>query len=694
MLLFWNESPFVRITAPFIFGIACYILFPSYQIFTAVGALLFCGVCIFCLQFTSDYFKLTHAYLKGILINAFISTFGYAVALIHQDASFSQWYKHQVANYRFAMVTIDETPELKDKTVKAVVQVVGLCDTASYTSTTGKAIIYFQKSNEASAIRQGNRLLIKNTFKEIKANTNPGSFDYAYYCRTKNIFQSAFLKTQEWRQTSLHNHNYKTLFASMNADARNVLKKYLPDSSTHGVAEALLLGYRLDISEDTWKDYSNTGIVHIIAISGMHMAMVYGSIRWLLLWIPLFKKRKKLALILAISAMWCFALLTGLPASVGRAAVMFSFIAWGEMQNQQVKVLNMLAASAFCMLCINPQLLLDVGFQLSYLAVMSLVFFYGPIYKMFFVDNRMVDWVWRLVAATMAAQILTFPLCIYYFHQFPILFLVSNLFAVPLTTLILYAEILLIGFQMLPPIAAWIGSLVSHLIGFVNQVVAVFGNLGFAVWSEIQISNVQMVLLFLIIAFLAYWLFRKRPCYLIYALSTVALFCLTLLIRQYDILTQKKVVVYHVAKQKSIEFISGDAFTNPDIDSTLQKEKNEKYIFHPAHIYFGVSEAKMPMVSTAGMSGIELFSFMGKRVMRIENNHFHTDTPLPIDLLIISKKCYVDTTWLKKNLRVTQIILDGSVPFWNIEKLRNQLKNRCIPMHVVSEQGAFVMDIY
>lgn len=81
----------------------------------------------------------------------------------------------------------------------------------------------------------------------------------------------------------------------MNANARNVLKKYLPDSSTHGVAEALLLGYRLDISEDTWKDYSNTGIVHIIAISGMHMAMVYGSIRWLLLWIPLFKKRKKLA---------------------------------------------------------------------------------------------------------------------------------------------------------------------------------------------------------------------------------------------------------------------------------------------------------------------------------------------------------------------------------------------------------------
>ncbi len=693
MLPFWNESPFVRITVPFIIGITFYLLFPSYQIFSALGALLFCGVCIFSIRFTSDYFKLTYAYLKGLLINAFIITFGYALTLIHQDAASTQWYKHHVSKYPFALVKIDETPEPKQKTIKAIVQVLGLYDSTASISTCGKAILYFQKGKEVESIKQGDKLLIKNTFKDIKSSANPGSFDYASYCKTKNIFQTAFLKIDEWKKTPLHTEDYKTLFAAMNTDARNVLKKYLPDSSTHGVAEALLLGYRLDISEETWRDYSNTGIVHIIAISGMHMAMVYGSIRWLLLLVPIFKKRKNLAILFAIISMWWFALLTGLPASVGRAAVMFTFIAWGEMQNQKINALNMLSASAFCMLCINPQLLLDVGFQLSYLAVMSLVFFYEPIYKFIFVGNRFVDAVWRLLAATLAAQILTFPLCIYYFHQFPVLFLATNLFAVPLTTLILYAEILLIWFQVLTPIATFTGSLISHLICFVNQVVALFGNLGYAVWSEIQISVLQMVLLFLIIGCLAQWLLRKRPSFLMYTLSIVALFCVTLVIRQYKIFTQKKVLVYHVANQKSIEFISGSAFMNPDIDDMIQKEKNTKYTFHPAHIYFGVRNAKMPIVSHAGKGGIELFSFMGKRVMRIENNHFHTSNPLPIDLLILSNKCWLDATWLTKNLRVTQIILDGSVPFWKIKKLQHQLKSLNIPIHVTSEQGAFVMNI-
>jgi competence protein ComEC len=372
---------------------------------------------------------------------------------------------------------------------------------------------------------------------------------------------------------------------------------------------------------------------------------------------------------------------------------MFTFIAWGEMQNQQANTLNMLAASAFCMLCFNPMLLQDVGFQLSYLAVISLVLFYAPIYHLIYVSHRFLDLIWKLVAVTIAAQILTFPVCIYYFHQFPLLFLITNLFAVPLTTLILYAEILLVLLSYISPLASFLGKIISYLVSFVNTAVAWFAHLTFAVWSEISVSFFQMFLLFFIIAFMAFWLFSKKAKPLLMALSGILLFCISLLAKQYAILHQQKIIVYNIPSQKSIEFISSNTYYNPDENSIIRVAKNITYALKPAHIFYGVKGCKKSLAAQISKGPVQLFLFKNQRIMRLETNHFHTDTIMPLDILILSKKCNIDSTWLVHNLKPKHILLDSSIPFWKIEKMKKQLGCFSIPLHIMQEQGACVIDL-
>ncbi len=693
MLPFWNESPFVRIIMPFIFGIICYLLFPSFHFVYVIIFLCVISICFVIFGAIKDFYKLKYAFVKGILIHILLVCFGYSICVFQHHATSKYWYKYHSQNFPYALVKIKEAPEPKEKTLKAEVDVIKLCDSVLSTNTLGSAIVYFQRHEKNNTLRQGDFVLVKNKFKDISSSGNPGSFNYAAYCATKNIFQTAFIKPDEWQKSNQHEEDYNSFFARINEHTRSILKKYLPDSSTHGVAEALLLGYRQDISDDTWQAFSNSGIVHIIAISGMHMAMVYGTIRWLLLLIPSFRKRKKLALSFAILFMWLFACITGLPASVCRAAIMFTFIAWGEMQDQKSNSLNMLAASAFCMLCFNPMLLQDVGFQLSYLAVISLILFYGPIYNLYYVANTYFDLIWKLTAVTLAAQILTFPVCIYYFHQFPLLFLFTNLIAVPLTTIILYAEIVLVLLHFITPMAILLGKIVSYLLSFVNSTVGWFGQLTFAVWSEIHISAVQMMLLFVIIAFVAFWLFSKKAGQLLIALSAMMLFCIILLIKQYVVFHQQKILVYNIPNQKNIEFISGSKYYNSDKDSILKKAKNETYTLKPAHIFFGVKEQKEPISAFSSIGPVELFFFKNKKIMRIENTNFHSDSSIYLDLLILSKKCNMDSAWLSRNLKPKHIILDGSIPFWKIESIKKQLAGLSVPIHVVSEQGAFVLDV-
>ena len=204
---------------------------------------------------------------------------------------------------------------------------------------------------------------------------------------------------------------------------RSRLKKFIPGRKEYGLAEALLIGYRGDLDKDLSNAYANTGTVHIIAISGMHLALIYGLLMWLFK--PVAEKGKLIWLksILLLLTLWSFSFLCGAQPSILRATISISFILLARILHRRSSTLNALAGSAFLLLCYDPYYLLDPGFQLSFAALTSILIFNQPIRNLFETKNKLIGYVYDLVAVTLAAQILTLPVSIYHFHQFPVYFL-------------------------------------------------------------------------------------------------------------------------------------------------------------------------------------------------------------------------------------------------------------------------------
>lgn len=692
--LLLNQSPFIRMFVPMALGIVLYLKWPTTQWLLPCAMTIFCIVAYLGFYYIKDALQHKYAYAKGILITVLFFSLGYTLATWHAIPSSAAWYKHQQENYGYAVVRINSELEPKAKTFKATADVKQLTNAYTSIATTGEIILYFQKIDSIPALEEGDYILVRNVLKDIQSSQNPGSFDYGSYCKTKNIYQSAYLKSSDWRKLPQHEASLSGWFAKANRHTRGILKHYITDPSTLGIAEALLIGYRKDVDQETWQAYSNTGIVHIIAISGLHMAMVYASARWLLLLIPFFKRKKNIAILLALLFMWGFAALTGLPPSVARAAVMFTFIGVGEMTDRTISIYNNLAASAFVLLCINPTWISDVGFQLSYIALLSIVLFYEKIYQWFYFSFKPFDLIWKLLAGTLSAQILTFPLCIYYFHQFPILFLLTNLIAVPASTIILYLEIVLVLFSWFTPLAKILGQVVSWLIVCLNKIVFQLGQLSFAVWDGLDISFFQFAVLMLLVILTAIWLMHKNVKMLMYSMVFLCIFTISMLVSKWHFVHQKKIIVYAANKTSYLQFVEGQSYFSPDEKIISQDPQHQLYTQKPAQTALHLRKEDTSIVDFKTKTGIELAQFHGVSVLRLHTDQLTIATPTIVDYLIISAGFEVKKPLNLNNLKPKHIVLDSSIPFWKTEKLKTALAAHFqVPIHTVSDDGAFIMEL-
>ncbi|RYZ47034.1 MAG: ComEC family competence protein, partial [Chitinophagaceae bacterium] len=363
-------------------------------------------------------------------------------------------------------------------------------------SAKGDIILYFKKDSVPPGVGYGSRLLVAATLQAIRNAGNPGSFDYKTYSLFQGITHQVYLTPQDYVvQPGVVQNSSKVFLFQSRIWVVSTLKKFIRGEKEQGLAEALLIGYKDDLDKNLVQAYSNTGVVHIIAISGLHLGIIYAIL--LLLTAPMRRSKHLLLprLLIILGSLWLFSILAGAGPSVLRSALMFTLIAIGESTAKKTNIFNTLSFSAFGLLCINPFWLWDVGFQLSYAAVLSIVLFFRPVYNWFHLPNKLIDLTWKLTAVTIAAQILTLPISIYHFHQMPLLFLVTNFIAVPLSSLILLGEILLCALFFLPPVASLLGTILRELIVFMNSYIEGLDKLPFATWNLLSISILQTVLL-------------------------------------------------------------------------------------------------------------------------------------------------------------------------------------------------------
>lgn len=658
----WQRAPFIRLLPPFVAGILLqWHLQPT--VFIPIAFSAAAAAFLLCYTFFNLRYRFRLTLWAGISIHLLLGGTG---ALLTYQKNRNNTID-PITNDPLCVRVLEPLQE-KRSSWKALAETVEK----------RKVILYLQKDSSTAYPSYGAYVIFRKVLQPIARSGNPGSFDYREYCRLKGITAQVYLARGEWLQ--LPEKKTATLpalvFRSREATLR-YLQKIIPGEKERGLAEALLIGYRDDLDRELVQAYANTGVVHVIAISGLHIGLIYSIL--LLLTRPLDRKGLRWArLLLVLSALWLFSLLAGAQPSVLRSALMFTVLAAGTVLERKANIYNSLALSAFLLLLLDPFTLWDIGFQLSYAAVASILLFYRHLAYSFFLSNKIIQGLWQLCAVTLSAQVLTTPLCLYHFHQFPVLFLLANLVAVPLSSALLLAEIVLFAFAPFPTLAAWGGRVLATGIRWMNLYIERLDSVSFATWEGILLSPLQAVWLTLFLACTCYWLLQSHKARLYAALLFLLLFTVH---RSYSFWQQGQqslLIVHQLPSLSTVSLVQGrkeTCITGRDAEpSTIN------YHLRPSRTMLRIHHTQ------EGKAGS--YRLKAKHILIADRPFVSRDT---IHFLLLSSAAAPLPG--HNTLLVGQVITDGTVPRWKEKRWKEYCHKAGIRYHSVKELGAFVVNL-
>jgi competence protein ComEC len=688
----FKKYPFLRLLLCLIAGIILqwYLQLSIYFIITAA---IIVSVSLIAFLFFPLQKKFSFRWLQGLFIMLLFVVTGAALIYTKDIRNEPGWAGDYYKASDQLIITLEEPLAEKNNSYKALASINAIQQNNEWRNTKGKILVYLKKDSSAFDLSYGSQLLINTPLQTIINSGNPGAFDYNRYCLFQDITYQVFLKKDQYVVLAGKNINWlqQKLF-EIRSTTIEILRHYIPDEKVQGVAEALLIGYRNDLDKDLVQAYSNTGVVHIIAISGLHLGMIYGLLVYLFSFFKRYKWTHWLRPFIILFVLWTFTLIAGAVPSILRSAVMFSFIVIGEVINRKTNMYNTLAASAFCMLIYNPFVLWDVGFLLSYAAVISIVTFMQPIYRWIYFQNKILDKIWQLSSVTISAQVLTLPVVIFYFHQFPNYFLITNLLVVPLSALILYGEILLLCVSFIGVLANAVGYVLYWLILFMNTFIEHVNSMPFSVWNNIQVNVLQTWLLYGFLIALCIGLMRKLSKPLIISLAFLTGFVVSFSIDIIQRNQQQKLIVYNVPKLSAIDVVQGNEYSFIGDSILLQDDFLRNFHLKPSRILY---RTYSPLDESNFVINNKITKINNTTLLLIDNSFYyrHIQNKIPVDVIIISKNATVYMNQLQDAFNFGQLVFDSSNPLWKIERWKKDCDRLHLRFYSVPEQGAFVIDL-
>lgn len=689
-----NKHPFVRLLAYLITGILLqwYLQLPV-VVWVISAIFLLLGVIAFALL--PSYLNFRLQWLHGTFLLLLVTAAGALVVYVKDVRHDGLWIGNIYQPKQPVLVTIGEPLVDKPNSYKAQATVKAVYQHGKWQKANGDVLLYFSnKGKYKPRLQYGSQIIVRADLQVIKNSGNPGAFDYKQYCLMRGIGYQAFIfpgqYTNIWQDGG--NSLQRNLFAARAATLA-AMEKAIPGEKEQAVAEALLIGYRDTLDPDLVQAYTNTGVIHIIAISGMHLAMIYGALLLLFNRLPRRRATSIAEAVVIITVLWIFSLLAGAAPSITRAAVMFTIIVIGRLVDRSASTYNTLAASAFMLLLYNPFYLWDAGFMLSYSAVLSIVAFYRPVYKWVYIKNKWLDKPWQIMATTLSAQILTLPVILLYFHQLPLAFLVTNLVAVPLSGIILYSEIALLAVIAIPVIGKWAGIAVYYMIMALNGFIIIINKLPFGLWDNIYADVIRTLLLYAFILSAAWWLLRKATGGFVTSVVFLAALVVYTGLRYININHTQKLVVYNVPHQTAIDVMQAGSYRFIG-DSILQQEgKLQRYNLKPCRIMYGVSAAPAALLQP-GITNVG-FTVNHTKVLLLDNACNLADSAVKIqaDVIILSKNPKYSIHDVQRCFSFKQLVFDSSNPMWKIRRWKKDCDSLHLRFHSVQESGAFQLDL-
>jgi len=678
-----GEIPVVLLLVPFLLGLALGMQFMS-AVYLPALAIAIVGVAAAFIVLNLNYRRWAiykARWIGGLLMAMILFSAGWISVISYNELNNRRHFSK--IQSQFLAVSINNEPQFKNGLVRfsaTVRQSINQRQTAEANGT----LLLTLKDSDAISLQYGDELLIPASYTPVDPPFNPAEFNYKKYLAHQNIYYQEFLFPGQYKLLKHDTGNPFIAYALKLRQQMVVLfKQKMHDPDAIAVASTLILGYKTDLSNDVLQAYSKTGTIHVLSVSGAHVAIIYLLMQWMLGFLNRYKYGRHLKMMVMILLISYYAMLTGFSPAVCRAAVMIGMVIIGNTFVRHINMLNILAISALLLLLYNPFFITDVGFQLSYLSVAGLIVLQPMVYQWFQFKNKWIDKLWALCSVSVAAQVITFPLSAYYFHQFPVYFLFSNLLIIIPTMVIMYSGIAYLLLAWEPWLSTALAWVLEQSILLMNKALGIIEHAPFASINKIWFSTAEYLLCYAFIIGLFYFLYDKKPWLLKFSMGCLFLLCVSISVKRYRADNSSSVAFLNLRKNTGIVFKNGNKAVV--LTNLTDTDKNYKYTIQPYLDSCKISKADVYNLD----QGISknylkkqggLIQFNHQKIMLFDKQTLHLQLPqkLKTDYLYITGNPYADLTQINKNYDYQTLVIDGS----NSGKLIDQLEQQAREKHI------------
>ncbi len=668
------DFPLIKITIAFILGvIASYYLHFSISLISFSLSLSFIA---FCVIFFWNLKRTKKSFLFGTLSCVLAFCIGAFTLISHTENLQKDNYTHCKSVFeRKQPITLILREKLKSNDYSD--RYIGLIKTISGKPYSGKVIVNVQKDSTNNRLIVGNSLKIQTILQQNKPSKNPNQFDYSRYLADKQIYAQVYCQKKEILVSKIIQKDIWYYCAKLHSRIISNLEKSNFNQAEMNVALALILGQQQEISQDIIQDYQYSGATHVLSVSGLHVGFIMLFIAFILKPIPNTKRGSFFKLACIVISLAGFAIISGLSPSVLRSVVMFSFLAIGNHLRRNGNIYHTLLVSILLILLFEPYFLFDVGFQLSYIALFFILWLQPILKDIYKPKNKVTIYIWEALTVSFAAQIGTLPLCLYYFHQFPGLFFVTNIIILPVLSFIMIAGIvvMIIAIFTSPPL--FITIIFEKSIYLLNLMIHAVASVDSFVIRDISFNLYHLWAFSLFIIGTIIWI--KKPSFnkLLFVFVSVITIQIAFILTKVETENEEELIVYDEKNNTLISERLGRNLLLFTRDTLIKNNRN-------INSYLVGNSIALPKIK--GIKNV--LYFKNNKILIIDSTKTFSEKAKP-DILILTQTSKVNLDRLLQNLRPKIVIADES----NSNSIQKYWKNSClkknIPFHSTKEKGYY-----
>jgi len=629
----FNEFPFLRYAIFFILGIVIYPWLSHldiYWILLIFGGvfLVYCTLTIYTSYLNEfknrlpiSFLGLTLWVIFGLLISYGKDVTRNPKHLLHQQ------------NYVGYVGIVQQNDEIKPRTHRNTIQLTHIYHNEKLQESEGEVIIYHQ-----SNLEPGQVVAVTGKPQRVAPPNNPYEFDYAKFLSRQQIYHTHFTGKNITVVGWVNHRPINFFFLSLRRTIHEQMDSVISHPQANQIAQALLLGQKNNLDKEVSEAYSTAGAMHILAVSGLHVGIIYGF--FFLFFKPYklstYKRMSYLSVVIFI--IWTYAFLTGMSPSVMRSATMFTVVSLAQMRSSSPSIYNGLAISAILLLLFDPNLIYSVGFQLSYAALTGILLFQPLIVNVWLPKNKILYRGWEITSVGIAAQLATFPIAAYYFHAFPTYFILSNLIAIPGAFVIMAAGIPFMLFSLIPWIGEGLGLVLDYLIRGLNWAIFLVHDLPAAKVTAIRIELWEIAWYYSLLAllFIVVTIRMKRL-----IIPLMAVIVLGVFINWVDLVNKKnlnEIYLYTASSGRAVDHFYGNAiytwnegWPEQDIDYKIEPNRIGKGLHSDTfQIHYKPDDGllflpEQKIISTQGT--VQFFNFSPKEVHWFDGKNWQPTVP-------------------------------------------------------------------